>query len=84
MLLMLPALIAETGLLRFISRHHLPGRRGARLREIPLREATMQRRLVVTHREGGYLAPAAERLITLLEGAPDDDSSSRKGSPTAS
>jgi DNA-binding transcriptional LysR family regulator len=85
MLLMLPALIAETGLLSFISRHHLVGhQRGARLREIPLREATMQRRLVVTHREGGYLAPAAERLITLLEGAPDDDSSSRKGSPTAS
>jgi len=85
MLLMLPALIAETGLLSFISRHHLVGhQRGARLREIPLREATMQRRLVVTRREGGYLAPAAERLITLLEGAPDDDSSSRKGSPTAS
>ena len=34
--------------------------------------------------EGGYLAPAAERLITLLEGVPDEDSSSRKGSPTAS
>ncbi len=51
MLLMLPALIAETGLLSFISRHHLepaPGRQP--LREVPLKETTMRRRLVVTHR----------------------------------
>ena len=68
MLLMLPALIAETGLLSFISRHHLAGgRRGAALREVPLKEATMRRKLVVTYREGGYLAPAAKRLIALLE-----------------
>jgi len=68
MLLMLPALIAETGLLSFISRHHLAGsQRGARLREIPLKEATMRRKLVVSYRAGGYLAPAAQRLIALLE-----------------
>ena len=67
MLLMLPALIAQTGLLSFISRHHLSGKRGAPLREIPLEEATMRRRMVVTYREGSYLAPAAERLISLLE-----------------
>ena len=68
MLLMLPALIAETGLLSFISRHHLGvwQRGGARLKEIPLKEATMRRRLVVTYREHGYLAPAAKRLIELL------------------
>jgi len=67
MLLMLPALIAETGLLSFISRHHLAGsRRGATLREVPLKEATMRRKLVVTYRDGGYLAPAAKRLIALL------------------
>jgi hypothetical protein len=51
-----------------------PGRqRGARLREIPLREATMRRKLVVTYRAGGYLAPAAQRLIALLEHARDDE-----------
>jgi len=74
MLLMLPALIAETGLLSFISRHHLAGsKRGARLREIPLEEATMRRRMVVSYREGGFLAPAAERLIALLEQAGDPE-----------
>src|SRR5205085_2042498 len=68
MLLMLPALIAETGLLSFISRHHLAGsRRGARLREVPLKEATMRRKLVVTYREGGLLAPTAHRLVARLE-----------------
>lgn len=67
MLLMLPALIAETGLLSFISRHHLgpPGSRGP-LREVPLPETTMRRRLVISHRESAYLAPAARRLIELL------------------
>ena len=71
MLLMLPALIAETGLLSFISRHHLEGRQGgARLKEIPLQEATMQRRLVVTYREGSYVTPVAQRLIELLSQAP--------------
>ncbi len=70
MLLMLPALIAETGLLSFISRHHLQGRqRGTQLKEIPLKETTMKRRLVVTHRANSYLSPAAARLITLFSGA---------------
>lgn len=67
MLLMLPTLIAETGLLSFISRHHVAGsRRGAQLREIPMKELTMRRRLVVTHRASSYVSPAAERLIALL------------------
>lgn len=67
MLLMLPALIAETGLLSFISRRHIepPGSRPP-LREVPLKETTMRRRLVVTYREGGYLLPAARLLITFL------------------
>jgi DNA-binding transcriptional LysR family regulator len=70
MLLMLPALIAETGLLSFISRHHLEGRQsGTQLKEIPLKETTMKRRLVVTHRANSYLSPAAARLITLFSGA---------------
>ena len=73
MLLMLPTLIAETGLLSFISRHHLEGRQGAtKLKEIPLKETTMKRRLVVTHRANSYLSPAAARLITLLSEARGD------------
>jgi DNA-binding transcriptional LysR family regulator len=67
MLLMLPALIVQTGLLSFISRHHLgsnPVRSG--LKEIPLKETTMVRRLVVTYREQGYLSAAARRLVNLL------------------
>jgi DNA-binding transcriptional LysR family regulator len=74
LLLMLPALIHETGLLSFISRLHLKeGRSGAHLREVELDGTTMHRRLVVTYRESGYLSPAAQRLIGLLEkvaGAP--------------
>ena len=66
MLLMLPALIAQTGLLSFISRHHLKERSGkCGLKEIPLKEATMRRRLVVTYRDS-YLSPAALRLLELL------------------
>ena len=69
MLLMLPALIAQTGLLSFISRHHLdPANGRSPLKEIPLKEATMRRRMVVTHRESSYLSPAARRLIGLLAG----------------
>jgi DNA-binding transcriptional LysR family regulator len=67
MLLMLPTLIAETGLLSFISRHHLAERQtGARLKEVPIAEVTMRRRLVVTYREQSYVSPAAQRLIDLL------------------
>jgi DNA-binding transcriptional LysR family regulator len=67
MLLMLPTLIAQTGLLSFISRHHL-GPRGGRsgLKEVPLKETTMLRRLVVTHRDKAFLSVAAQRLIDLL------------------
>jgi DNA-binding transcriptional LysR family regulator len=65
MLLILPALIAETGLLSFISRHHLSP--GAPLKEVKLRETTMRRRLVVTYRKDSYLSPAARRLIEILE-----------------
>ncbi len=70
MLLMLPALIAETGLLSFISRHHLEPPQGrSPLREVPLKETTMRRRLVVTYRESSYLLPAAQLLISLLREA---------------
>jgi DNA-binding transcriptional LysR family regulator len=67
MLLMLPALIVQTGLLSFISRHHLgPDAARSPLKEIPLKETTMVRRLVVTYREQGYLPAAAQRLVDLL------------------
>lgn len=67
MLLILPTLIEETGLLSFISRLHLQaGRSGAALREVKVPGTTMRRRMVVTYREGGYLPPAAQRLVDLL------------------
>lgn len=66
-LLMLPTLIAETGLLSFISRRHLlSGQAGSSLKEVDVPETVMQRRMVVTYREGGYLSPASRRLIELL------------------
>jgi DNA-binding transcriptional LysR family regulator len=67
MLLMLPALIAETGLLSFISRHHLEEKvLRLPLREVALKETTMLRRLVITHRSNAYLTPASRRLMELL------------------
>lgn len=67
MLLLLPPLIAQTGLLSFISRHHLGGPSGkAVLKEVPVKDAVMRRRLVVTYRDKGYLSPAASRLIELF------------------
>ncbi|WP_250194218.1 LysR family transcriptional regulator [Aquincola tertiaricarbonis] len=67
MLLMLPALIAETGLLSFVSRHHLQGPGGqSGLREVPVKGAAMRRRLVVSYRAHGFLSPAARRLIELF------------------
>ncbi len=70
MLLMLPTLIAQTGLLSFISRHHLGERAGkSGLKEIPLKEATMRRRIVVTYRDNNFLSPAASRLIALFSAA---------------
>jgi DNA-binding transcriptional LysR family regulator len=70
MLLLLPPLIAQTGLLSFISRHHLAGHVGkAILKEVPVKDAVMRRRLVVTYRDKGYLSPAASRLIDLFAAA---------------
>jgi DNA-binding transcriptional LysR family regulator len=58
MLLTLPALIAETGLLSFISRRHLDGGGDhSPLREVRLKETTMRRRLVVSYRESSYMLP---------------------------
>jgi len=52
MRLILPTLIAETGLLSFVSRHHLTlDPSAAALREVRLKETTMQRHLVATYRD---------------------------------
>ena len=67
MLLMLPTLIAQTGLLSFISRKHLgPPTARSGLKEVPLKETTMLRRLVVSYRDKAYLSAATQRLIQLL------------------
>ena len=66
-LLMLPALIEQTGLLSFISRHHLQGpHRIKGLKEVPVKGATMKRRLVVTYRENSFMSPIAKRLVELF------------------
>lgn len=73
MLLMLPTLIVQTGLLSFISRHHLQGRgRIAGLKEVPVKGATMHRRLVVTYRANSFLSPAARRLLELFVASTKD------------
>ena len=67
MLLVLPSLIAQTGLLSFISRQHLLtdfARSG--LREIPVKEAVMRRRLVISYRSNSFVSPAAMLLIKLF------------------
>ncbi|QEI06162.1 LysR family transcriptional regulator [Pigmentiphaga aceris] len=73
MLLMLPDLVAQTGLLSFVSRHHLEGRaRLLGLKEVSVKGASMRRRIVVTYRANSFLSPAARRLIDLfIQAAPN-------------
>ncbi|WP_128000802.1 LysR substrate-binding domain-containing protein [Piscinibacter defluvii] len=67
MLLMLPTLIVQTGLLSFISRHHLEGDARIRgLKEVPVKGAAMRRRLVIMYRAHGYVSPATRRLLELF------------------
>lgn len=63
--LLLPALIEETGLLSFMSRRHLYPRGG--LREVALRETTMRREFALEYRKSSYLSPAALRVIEELK-----------------
>jgi DNA-binding transcriptional LysR family regulator len=65
MLSALPTLITGTGLLSFISRQHL-GNAGGQLKEVPIREARMTRRMVLTYREKIFLSQACQRLVDLL------------------
>jgi DNA-binding transcriptional LysR family regulator len=67
MLVVMPALIAETDLLSFIPRHHLALPTGrAKLREVPVKQTTMRRRLVISYRESTYAPPIIEQFINLL------------------
>ena len=67
---MLPTLIERTGLLSFISRQHLQAQGGrTMLKEVAIKEATMNRRLVVSHRAKAYLSPAASRVMELFSAA---------------
>jgi DNA-binding transcriptional LysR family regulator len=64
---LLPRLIAQTGLLSFISRRNLgSGRVGAPLKEVRLKATTMHREFGVIYRKDCYLSPAARRFISLL------------------
>lgn len=68
MLLVLPSLIVQTGLLSFISQHHVQGRsRIPGLKEVPVKGASMRRRMVVMSRADSFLSPAARRLLDLFE-----------------
>ena len=70
MLLILPALIAQTGLLSFISRDHLAGPFAkSGLKEVPVKDAVMHRRLVVNYRANSFLSPVASRVIELFAAA---------------
>jgi hypothetical protein len=62
-----PRLIAETGLLSFISRRNLEaGRFTPALVELPNPATTMTREFGVVHRNDGYLSAAAQRLIEIV------------------
>ena len=74
-LTMLRELIIQTGLLSFFSRRHLQGPCGQHgLKEVPVPETIMKRRIVVIHREHGFMSPAAERLMDLFIHASRSDS----------
>ncbi|MFM0125137.1 LysR family transcriptional regulator [Paraburkholderia sp. RL18-101-BIB-B] len=63
-----PRLIAETGLLSFISRRNLNDRRFApRLVEVFNADTTMTREFGVVHRTDAYLSPATQRFIQIVQ-----------------
>lgn len=66
---LLPRLIAHNELLSFLSRHTLAEARSnsvSDLREVPLKQLQLRRKLGVSYRRSGYLSPAAQRLLKLL------------------
>jgi len=65
---LLPRLIAHTNLLSFLARETLDFGKGMdRLREVSLPETTMTRTISVSLRTGGYLSPAGQTLVNLLQ-----------------
>ena len=67
LVLLLPRLIAQTGLLSFISRRHLaPSGIGSSLREVPIKETTMRRSFKLMHRKDAYVSPATAALIEIM------------------
>ncbi|MHA7602227.1 LysR substrate-binding domain-containing protein [Alicycliphilus sp. T452] len=64
---LLPRMVAKTDLLTFVSRHTLRLERSRSLREVRLSATTLRRHLGVTCRRDGYLSPAAQRILTLLQ-----------------
>ncbi|NVK40474.1 MAG: LysR family transcriptional regulator [Oceanospirillaceae bacterium] len=64
LLLMIPSMIMKTEFLSFISRLNLSASDGGNknLREVPLKETTMQRNYNVIHLKDGYLPPVTKRL----------------------
>lgn len=62
-----PHMIAQSGLLCFISRQTLLKRPGSPLREVPLEEATLRRRSGLTY-PTSLLSPPVKRVIDLLRG----------------
>jgi len=64
---LLPHMIAQSGLLSFISRRNLgPGKISAPLREVRLRATTMRRYFGATYRHGAYLLPATRRFLEFV------------------
>jgi DNA-binding transcriptional LysR family regulator len=63
---LLPRMVARTELLTFVSRHTLALARELVPKEVRVQATTLRRSLGVTHRRGGYLSPAAQRLLALL------------------
>lgn len=62
---MIMPLIERSNLLGFASKFNLSTGRGD-LREVPLKETTMLRRMGLTYRRDTYLSPAAQRLIAII------------------
>ena len=63
---LLPRLVSSAALIGFLPRRMLLTGDGRRLREIDAPETVFQRQFGVTYRKGGYLSPAAHRLIDLI------------------
>lgn len=63
---LLPRLVSSAALIGFLPRRMLSAGHGRRLREIASPETVFLRQFGVTYRKGGYLSPAAHRLVDLI------------------